>query len=223
MTTIYVIATPIGNLQDITLRSLEILKTVDLILCEDTRMAKKLLSHFEIQKPTISFHKFSEQNKYQKIFELLKQGKNLALISDAGTPAISDPGAFLIKEIREKMPEIAIVPIPGASALTATLSVAGLIDSQFIFMGFPPHKKGRRIFFEKIQDITIPVVLYESKHRLIKTLQTISEKMPERQVFLAKEITKLNENFFEGSAEKIMAILKTDQNLLKGEFVIILK
>jgi 16S rRNA (cytidine1402-2'-O)-methyltransferase len=223
MSKLYVVATPIGNLQDITLRAIEILKSVDLILCEDTRITQKLLNHFEIKNKTVSFHKFSEENKYQKIFDLLSDDKNLALVSDAGTPAISDPGAFLVKEIKEKLPDTEIITIPGASALTSAVSIAGLDSGQFVFLGFPPHKKGRKTFFEEIVKYEIPVIFYESKHRIIKSLESLNEILPDREIFVAKELTKINEKSFSGTAAEIIETLKTDQNLLKGEFVIIVK
>lgn len=223
MSKLYVVATPIGNLQDMTPRAIQILREVDFVLCEDTRVTQKLLSHFQIKNKTLSFHKFSEDDKYQKIFELLKEGNNLALVSDAGTPAISDPGAYLIKEIRENLPEIEIVTIPGPSALTATISIAGLESEKFVFIGFPPHKKGRKTFFEEISNYKIPVIFYESKHRIVKALENLNELFPNRDIFVAKELTKINEKSFTGKASDILNVLKTDQNLLKGEFVVIVK
>lgn len=223
MAKIYVVGTPIGNLSDMTPRAVQTLREVDFILCEDTRVTQKLLSHFEIKNKTLSFHKFSEDNKYQKIFDLLEEGKNLALVSDAGTPAISDPGAYLIKEIREKLPEVEIITIPGPSALAAAISIAGLESEKFVFIGFPPHKKGRKTFFEEVASYKIPVVFYESKHRILKALESLNEVVPEREIFLAKELTKFNEKYFTGTANEIIEKLKTDENLLKGEFVVIVK
>ncbi len=223
MSKIYVVGTPIGNLQDMTPRAIQTLREVDFILCEDTRVTQKLLSHFEIKNKTLSFHKFSEDNKYQKIFDLLEEGKNLALVSDAGTPAISDPGAYLIKEIRENLPEVEIITIPGPSALAAAISIAGLESEKFVFIGFPPHKKGRKTFFEEVVGYKIPVVFYESKHRILKALESLNEVVPEREIFLAKELTKFNEKYFTGTANEIIQKLKTDENLLKGEFVVIVK
>jgi 16S rRNA (cytidine1402-2'-O)-methyltransferase len=145
------------------------------------------------------------------------------LVTDAGTPGISDPGAKLINYIREKNREIKIISIPGPSALTAAISIAGLTAEKFVFLGFPPHKKGRKTFFEEINGCTIPVIFYESKHRILKTLESLNELMPEREIFLAKELTKFNEKYFTGTASGIMATLSTDSNLLKGEFVVIVK
>jgi len=223
MSKIYVVGTPIGNLSDMTPRAVQTLREVDFILCEDTRVTQKLLNHFEIKNKTLSFHKFSEDNKYQKIFDLLEEGKNLALVSDAGTPAISDPGAYLIKEIRERMPEIEIITIPGPSALVSAISIAGLASEKFVFIGFPPHKKGRKTFFEELSSYKIPVVFYESKHRILKALESLNEIVPEREIFLAKELTKFNEKYFSGTAPEIIKKLEADQNLLKGEFVVIVK
>lgn len=223
MSKIYVVGTPIGNLSDMTPRAIQTLREVDFILCEDTRITQKLLNHFEIKNKTLSFHKFSEDNKYQKIFDLLEEGKNLALVSDAGTPAISDPGAYLIKEIRERMPEVEIVTIPGPSALVSAISIAGLDSEKFVFIGFPPHKKGRKTFFEEVSKYEIPVIFYESKHRILKALENLNEVVPEREIFLAKELTKFNEKYFTGTANEIIKKLETDQNLLKGEFVVIVK
>jgi len=223
MAKFYVVGTPIGNLQDMTPRAIQTLREVDFILCEDTRVTQKILSHFEIKNKTLSFHKFSEDNKYQKIFDLLEEGKNLALVSDAGTPAISDPGAYLIKEIREKMPEVEIITIPGPSALVSAISIAGLESEKFVFIGFPPHKKGRKTFFEEVVNYNIPVVFYESKHRILKALESLNEVVPEREIFLAKELTKFNEKYFTGTANEIIEKLQVDENLLKGEFVVIVK
>jgi len=223
MSKLYVVSTPIGNLKDITFRALETLKEVDLILCEDTRVTQKILSYYQIKKPTISFHKFSKENKYQKIFDLLNEGKNLALVSDAGTPAISDPGAFLIKEIKENVLDVKIISIPGPSSLISAVSIAGLSLDQFVFLGFPPQKKGRKTFFEELIRYEIPIVFFESKHRILKTLENIHEVLPNKEVFLVKEITKINEKYFEGKAIDIIKELNKDQNLLKGEFVIVLK
>ncbi len=223
MSKIYVVGTPIGNLSDMTPRAVQTLKEVDFILCEDTRITQKLLSHFEIKNKTLSFHKFSEDNKYQKIFDLLEDGKNLALVSDAGTPAISDPGAYLIKEIRQRMHEVEIITIPGPSALVAAISIAGLESEKFVFIGFPPHKKGRKTFFEEVAGYEIPVIFYESKHRILKALENLNEVAPEREIFLAKELTKFNEKYFIGTPNEIIKKLEIDQRLLKGEFVVIVK
>ncbi|PIY92668.1 MAG: 16S rRNA (cytidine(1402)-2'-O)-methyltransferase, partial [Candidatus Magasanikbacteria bacterium CG_4_10_14_0_8_um_filter_42_12] len=147
-----IVATPIGNLGDITLRALEVLKIADIILCEDTRVTKKLLSHYEIDTPTMSYHQHSDEKKISEILSLLADGKHLALVTDAGTPGISDPGNKLIAECRMQNAELEIIPIPGPSAVIAALSISGLPTDKFIFMGFPPHKKGRETFFREVAD-----------------------------------------------------------------------
>ena len=152
MANFYIISTPIGNLKDITLRAIKTLKEVDVILCEDTRVTKKLLDAYEIKKPLKSYHKFSKLSKVDYILDLLEEGKNLALVSDAGTPTISDPGSFLVSEIIKKLKdEVDIIPIPGVSAVATALSISGFFADRFKFLGFPPHKKGRQTFFKIFQ------------------------------------------------------------------------
>ena len=143
---LYIVGTPIGNLEDITMRAFQILKDVDFILCEDTRVTKKLLDHFDIQKPTISYHQHSNLQKIEDILGLLKDGKSLAVVSDAGTPGISDPGNQLVREVSDHLPEVSIIPIPGVSAVTALSSISGLPMDKFVFLGFPPQKKKRKKF-----------------------------------------------------------------------------
>jgi 16S rRNA (cytidine1402-2'-O)-methyltransferase len=222
---LYIVATPIGNLEDITLRAISVLKSVDFILSEDTRVTKKLLNHFEIQTNLISFHEYSDENKYEKISELLAEGKSLALVTDAGTPAISDPGYFLVKKIRQEMPEIKIVAIPGPSALTAAISISGINAREFTFLGFPPHKKGRKTFFEKVARISAenPVIFYESTHRLIKALESLLEIIPEKKVVVAKELTKMFEEIITGKPNEIISYLHKYSEKIKGEFVIIVE
>src|SRR3989344_6074911 len=173
MSKFYVVATPIGNMGDITFRAIEILKEVDLILCEDTRETKKILQKYAINKPTMSYHTQSKLAKIDKIFELLEEGKNLALVSDAGTPTISDPGAMLISKIKENLGDIEIIPIPGASAVIAALSASGLPAHEFTFLGFLPHKKGRKSLFKEIAESKRTMVFYESPHRILKKLVSL--------------------------------------------------
>ncbi|KKP85568.1 MAG: Ribosomal RNA small subunit methyltransferase I, partial [Candidatus Nomurabacteria bacterium GW2011_GWA1_35_8] len=161
MSKFYVVATPIGNMGDITFRAIEILKEVDLILCEDTRETKKILQKYAINKPTMSYHTQSKLAKIDKIFELLEEGKNLALVSDAGTPTISDPGAVLISKIKENFKDkVEVIPIPGATAVIAALSVSGLPTHEFTFLGFLPHKKGRETLFKEISESKRTMVFY---------------------------------------------------------------
>lgn len=176
MPTLYIVATPIGNLEDLTLRALRILKEVDFILCEDTRVTSKLLQHYEIKTPTISYHQHSNLHKVDRVLALLEEGKNLALVTDAGTPGISDPGGMLVQAVLEKFDdEVKVESVPGASAVTAALSISGIAADKFVFLGFPPHKKGRQTFIMKIIESEYPVVVYESKHRIIKFLEELKE------------------------------------------------
>jgi len=229
MPTLYIVATPIGNLEDITLRALRILGEVDLILCEDTRVTKKLLDKYEIKTKTMSYHSHSKLTKVEKIFGLLKEGKSLALVSDAGTPTISDPGVLLVSQVREKFgDEVQVVPIPGASALVAALSASGISSARFSFLGFLPHKKGRETLFKEIADSKNTIVFYESPHRIIKTLQSLSSHLDvqrpnERRVALARELTKIYEEFLFGTAEELLKILEENPEKQKGEFVMIVE
>lgn len=221
MSKLYVVATPIGNLQDITLRALQILREVNLVLAEDTRITRKLLSHFNIQKPLFSFHQHSSETKMQSILEWLEHGKDIALVSDAGTPGINDPGGKLIASVTEKLPEVQIVPIPGPSAFVSALSISGVNADRFLFLGFVPHKKGRQKFFRQITKSLYPAVFYESKHRIVKTLTEIArlEELKKRPLMAARELTKLHETIYRGTAEEI--IIKLGGNP-KGEFVVVI-
>ena len=217
---LYIVATPIGNLDDISSRALDTLKTVDLILCEDTRVTKKLLFHYGIEKQTKSFHQHSTHQRSKEIVDLLKQGMSMALVSDAGTPGISDPGGLLIERLVQEAPEISIIPIPGPCALISALSISGFPTDQFIFLGFPPHKKGRQKFFDRLCTIDSTVVFYESKHRIEKTLLSLGERMPERHMMLCRELTKHYEHVYRGTVLQVTELLKTDS--IKGEFVVVL-
>ena len=220
---LYIVATPIGNLEDITLRAIRTLKEVNFVLSEDTRVTSKLLKHFDIDTPTISFHEYSDDNKYEKILALLEKGQDLALVTDAGTPGISDPGSFLVKTVKEKLPEISIVPIPGPSALASAISVSGLNLKEFTFLGFPPHKKGRKTFFdqliEKIENH--PVIIYESTHRLLKALESIKDRSPDCNIVVCKEMTKIFEEIMTGKPQELIDYFLLNHDKIKGEFVII--
>ncbi len=222
MGTLYVLATPIGNLKDITLRALEILKNADLILAEDTRVTKKLLAHFEIKKPVIRYDEYAAGKIYSEVLEKLKEGQKIALVTDAGTPGISDPGAKLVAFIQKELPRAKIIPIPGPSALTAALSVSGLNANQFVFFGYPPHKKGRQTFFKNLKEIeTRPVVFYESPHRFRKALENLKEVFGgEAEIIVARELTKIYEEIFRSSI--LEAINHFQSERVKGEFVIII-
>lgn len=221
MGNLYIVATPIGNLEDMTLRAIRVLKEVDLIFCEDTRESKKLLAHYGIETPTISYHAQSKLSKTEKVIELLKEGRNIALISDAGTPAVSDPGSFLVREIRENVPEAKILAVPGASALTAAWSVSGVTGGEFTFLGFLPHKKGRETLFKEIARSKRPYIFYESSHRLIKSLESLKQFAPSKHIIVIKEITKIFEQTLEGTPDELIAVFKDEPAKLKGEFVFI--
>lgn len=216
---LYVVATPIGNLGDITLRALEILKSVDFILCEDTRVTSKLLAHFEINISTISYHQHSEDQKVREIIDLLKQGKNLALVTDAGTPGISDPGNKLIESIVHSSEFIEIIPIPGVSAVVAALSISGFPTDKFIFLGFPPNKKGRKTYFENLAKLEYTVAFYESNHRIKKCLAELSVVLDsKRKLCVCRELTKKFETIYRGTIEEILEMNISE----KGEFVVVI-
>ncbi len=218
----YIVATPIGNLSDITLRALEVLKSVDLILCEDTRVTKKLLDKYEIKNQTMSYHAQSKISKLDKILELLKEGKNIALVSDAGTPAISDPGIMLIKAIKERFPsEIVIIPIPGPTALITALIASGLDTNEFTFLGFLPHKKGRETLFKEMSESKRTMIFYESPHRIMKTLEALVKFCPDKKVCVARELTKIYEQFVTNTPEKVLKYFEENPDKVRGEFVVL--
>ena len=222
MGTLYIVATPIGNLKDITLRALEILKEADLILAEDTRVTKKLLSHYEINKPLKRYDENVGQAIYSEAKERLQKGQNIALATDAGTPAISDPGSKLVAFLRKELPDVKIVSIPGPSALVAALSVSGINSDKFTFLGYPPHKKGRQKFFEKLKDTEIqPIVLYESPHRIVKTLDNLAEVFgQDYEIVVCRELTKVHEEIFTGTIKSALIHFKGERQ--RGEFVLII-
>lgn len=219
---LYVVATPIGNMGDMTHRAIETLKSVDLVLCEDTRVTRHLLDHYAIGTGTMSYHAQSKISKHEKIIEMLREGKSLALVSDAGTPTISDPGVMLIEMIKKELPEVKIVAIPGASALTAALSISGIPSPQFTFYGFLPHKKGRETIFKEISASERTSVFYESPHRIEKTLESLAKHLPEnKKVVIARELTKIFEETVSGTATEVMAYFKQNHGNVRGEFVVI--
>lgn len=220
---LYVVATPIGNLEDITLRALRVLKECDAVLCEDTRVTRKLLTHYEIQKPLVSYHAHSGFTKSDKVLELLKEGKTLVLVSDAGTPTISDPGATLVAKVREQFgDEVKIEVVPGASAVTGALSIAGVHADSFLFLGFPPHKKGRKTFFDTLATERYTTVFYESPHRIMKALQSLSERLPDtRNVVIVRELTKIHEEVVSGTAKSVLEHFQEHSDTVRGEFVVI--
>jgi 16S rRNA (cytidine1402-2'-O)-methyltransferase len=225
MANLYIVATPIGNLEDISLRALRILKEVDLILCEDTRVTKKLLNRYQIQKPLLSYHQHSKLQKIDYIISLLKEGKNLALVSDSGTPGVSDPGNKLIEEVINKLGEkVKIIPIPGPSALTCAASVSGFPMDRFLFFGFLPKKKKRKEILKEIVKSKYPVIFYESPYRILKTLRELkgimsSEQRAAKNIVVARELTKKFETIYRGKIDEV--IEKIEKSPLKGEFVVI--
>lgn len=220
---LYVVGTPIGNLEDITLRALRVLGECDLVLCEDTRVTRKLLSHFEITKPLMSYHGHSGSAKYEKVRVLLEEGKQLVVVSDAGTPGISDPGAQLVRYVRDTCGDFAsIEAIPGPSAVTTALSVAGVTADSFTFLGFPPHKKGRKTFFKQLTDIATTTVFYESPHRALKALTSVTENCADTtHVIVCRELTKLHEQVVSGTPAEVLEYFTTHPDKVRGEFVVV--
>ena len=217
--TLYIVSTPIGNLEDITLRALRILKEVDLIAAEDTRHTGRLLRHFGIQKPLTSYFEGNELKKREFILSRLKQGDRIALVSDAGTPGISDPGFRLIQLTIEN--EIPVVPIPGPSAVITALSVAGLPTDAFLFRGFLPHKpKKRRDLLKQLEGVRETLIFYESPHRLSETLKDILELLGDREMVLARELTKIYEEILRGTASDLLNQMA--EKKLKGEITLVI-
>ena len=216
--TLYIVATPIGNLEDMTIRGIRILKEADLILAEDTRNTSVLLNNYEVDTPMLSYHQHSKAEKKMEILAHLISGKDLALVTDAGTPGISDPGNELISFLLEKEPKIKVAPIPGPSAIGAALSVSGMNVNKFVFLGFLPKKKRTKLF-KWLKEGDIPFAFYESPNRIIKTLQVIKDEFDDPEVFVGRELTKKFESLYRGSAQEVSKKIQEDK--VKGEIVII--
>ena len=215
---LYIVATPIGNLEDITLRAIKALEKVDIIAAEDTRHTLKLLNHLNITKPMISYHRHNEEIKTDELINRLLEGKNIALVSDAGTPVISDPGEEIVKKCLEN--NVKVVPIPGACAAITALIASGIDAKEFTFLGFLPlNKKNRKEKLEKIKIGENTIILYEAPHKLIQTLEEISKITEKRKIVLAKELTKIHEEYITGTAEE----LKSEIQQPKGEYVIVIE
>lgn len=216
---LYIVATPIGNLGDITLRALQTLKDADVILCEDTRNTLNLLNHFQIKKQLISYHQHSTETKVEEIEKMLSEGKNLTLVTDAGTPGISDPGNQLINQLTNNLiNKVSIVPVPGPSAVITALSISGFPTDKFLFLGFPPHKKGRKSFFEEVADAKYTVAFYESSHRIKKCLNELNQVLGRDALLcVCRELTKKFETIYRGTIDEILEINVTE----KGEFVVV--
>jgi 16S rRNA (cytidine1402-2'-O)-methyltransferase len=224
MSKFYIVATPIGNMEDITLRAISVLKSVDLILCEDTRETKKILQKYEIENTTMSYHAKSKLSKTDKIFEFLREGKDMALVSDAGTPGISDPGALLVSKIKGDTymrDRVNVIPVPGPSAVITALSASGLPTHEFTFLGFLPHKKGRETIFKEIAEAKRIMVFYESPHRILKTLESLVKFCPNKKVCVARELTKIYEEFKTGSPEEILEYFLENKEKQRGEFTVL--
>jgi 16S rRNA (cytidine1402-2'-O)-methyltransferase len=223
---LYIVATPIGNLEDITFRAIKTLKEVDLILAEDTRKTIQLLNHYEINTHAISYHQQSSLEKKQEILNMLIQGKNVALVTDAGTPGISDPGNELIDFLLTQIPDLKIIPIPGASSITAALSASGFNTNNFLFIGFWPKKKTKKLV-EKIKYLECPVVFFESPFRILKTIDLLTKEFGEnKRIFIGQELTKIHERSLRCSLREAKTELEKEQKELgrvKGELVCILE
>ncbi len=240
-----IVATPIGNLEDITLRALRVFKEVDYVLCEDTRVTGKLLAHYEIKAKLRRYDAHASEGVHEGIIDDLREGKHIALVSDAGTPGVSDPGVFLVARVRREAPDTRIDAIPGASALTAAFSIAGITGNSFVFLGFVPHKKGRETFFKSLTSYEMPVIFYESTHRIMKTLESLvqvsegvtipvngnsdgSKSMNTDipinwNITIAREITKMHEEVVQGTPQEVLAYFKQNPDHMRGEFVVLVE
>ena len=219
MGTLYLVATPIGNMEDITLRALRVLKECDAVLAEDTRVTRRLLDRHEIDKPALSCHEHTDESKLNALVARLSSGESFAYVTDAGTPGLSDPGNKLVSFALAA--GIPVVPVPGPSALGAIVSVAGIDMREFIFKGFPPHKKGRETFFRYVAESELPVIYYESPHRVLKNLMLLASFAPEKRIILGRELTKMFEETVRGTVGEVLARFESEPTKVKGEFVIV--
>jgi 16S rRNA (cytidine1402-2'-O)-methyltransferase len=218
---LFLVATPIGNLEDITLRALRILKEVDLIACEDTRHTAKLLNRYGIDTPRESYHRFNEQKRSQRLIQLLLEGKKIALVSDSGTPLISDPGYELI--LRCCREQIRVIPVPGPSAAIASLHGSGISADSFFFAGFlPPRKSSRRRRLEELAGIPATIILFEAPHRILASLQDMIDVLGSRQASIARELTKVHEEFLYGTLEELLCLLQTRPRI-QGDITLVIE
>ena len=226
---LYIVPTPIGNLEDITLRALRVLKEVDLVLCEDTSVTQRLFKEYDIATKTFVFYAQTGVKNIEKILEMLDEGKKIALVSDAGTPTISDPGVLLVDRVRNELEDVNVVALPGASALITALSSSGISSANFTFYGFLPHKKGRETLFKTIAESNMTSVFYESVHRIEKTLQALAVSLQSlaldthRQVVVARELTKMHEEVVRGTADEVKKYFEINKDHVRGEFVVIVE
>ncbi len=215
---LYIVSTPIGNLKDITLRAIEVLKDIDFVACEDTRVTSFLLSHYEIKKELISLNAVNENKKLDYVLSRIEHGGSCALCSDAGTPGISDPGVRLISAAIRR--QLKVIPIPGVTAAIAAISASGLPTDSFLFEGFLPQKKGRQKKLKELSEIDKTIILYESTYRIEKLLEELNEHMPNRQITVARELTKKFEEFWRGNPANLLEQIK--EKTTKGEFVVVI-
>ena len=217
---IYLVPTPIGNLKDMTLRGLEVLQSVDIVAAEDTRQSLKLLNHFEIKKPLISYHQHNEQGKSEDILEMVREGKSIAIVTDAGTPGVSDPGAIIVQKCIENNIEFEV--LPGATAITTALVYSGLDTTKFLFRGFISREtKERKRLFDEIRNSKESLIFYESPHRLISTLNLLHTELGNRKIAVCRELTKLHEEIRRGSLEEVINYFS--ERSIKGEFVLVVE
>lgn len=215
---LFIVPTPVGNLKDITYRAVEILQNVDFIAAEDTRTSKILLNHYNISTQMISYHKFNEKKRSSELINLMIEGKNIAVISDAGTPGISDPSQIIIKEAINN--QIQVIPLPGATAFVPALIASGLSTDNFIFIGFLPDKlKNKNTLFSQLEDVTASLIFYESPHRILNTLKFLKDKLGDRNASIARELTKIYETFYRGKLSELIE----SEIVVKGEFVIVVE
>lgn len=224
MPMLFIVGTPIGNLKDITARAVETLKSADVILCEDTRVTAKLLKYLDIQKRLFAYHQHSDAARVSEVALSLREGLTVALVSDAGTPGINDPGGKLIAELLVLVPDLQVIGIPGANAAVTALSLSGLPADRYQYWGFVPHKKGRQTFFHDLALCDDTVVFYESKHRIVKALEQVrdvfvAESTPDRPLVVARELTKQFETIYRGNAAIVLEHVRNDKVL--GEFVVV--
>ena len=224
----YVVGTPIGNMEDVTYRAVRVLNEVDLVLCEDTRVTKNLLNKYNINTKTFSYPSDNlkpgadkANPKIEYILRMISEGKTLALVSDAGTPTISDPGSVLVGKIKETYPEVEIIAIPGPSAIISALSISGLNVAEFTFLGFLPHKKGRETLFKEIAASDRVMTFYESTHRIIKSLESLQKFAPDKKVTIARELTKVFEQIIFGTPTEVLKYFTDNSLKVRGEFVVI--
>jgi len=218
---LYMVATPIGNMSDISERGLATLRSVDLVFAEDTRVTRRLLDRIGSVVRVLRYDHHSHEKQLPFILKSLEDGLDIAYVTDAGTPGIEDPGGRLVAGVLEVYSDLRVVPIPGVSAVMALLSVSGFVADKFSVLGFPPKKKGRQTYFDRVSETLGTVVIYEAVHRIVKTLGEIAKRQPEREIVVGREITKMHETFYRGSALEVLELVEADS--IRGEYMIVLK